>query len=196
MGYHAHLGNQGRREMVAPRGGRKPGDHKPGRVTKKAPSRPSRPRAPRIFPEVSDAGFALETPRPFRTPPEYRVESTAGLRNEIIDLRAEVHRLAAEIDKLWARERGRAATPGRTARSIAGKPVRTGTRASRPGGRASPAAPGRSGPKRAGAPKSRDVAARGPGGPKRSSGTKRGAGWAKPKSKSRRSGTTPRRQGR
>jgi hypothetical protein len=182
--------------MPAPRGGKKPGERKPARPAKKASGRPLRSPAQRVFPEVSDAGFDLETPRPFRAPPEYRVESTAGLRHELIDLRAEVHRLAAEIDKLWARERGRAATPGRTARSIAGKPVRTGTRASRPGGRASPAAPGRAGPKRAGAPKGRDTPGGAGGGPKRTAGTKRGAGWAKPKSKSRRSGTTPRRQGR
>jgi hypothetical protein len=138
-------------------------------------------------------------PRPFRGPLDIRGESTAGLRSELADLRAEVHRLAAEIDKLWARERGRGlATPGRTARSIAGKPIRTGTRASRPGGRLTPpaaagaAAPGRpsagrpgTGPKRA-------------GGGKRAPSAKRGSGWAKakPKTTSRRSGTTPRRKGR
>lgn len=173
--------------MPAPRGGRKPGDGGPGRSARKGAGRPRAQRAPRsprpprdarALPVVSDAGFALDTPRPFRPAPEYRVESTAGLRREVIELRAEVHRLAAEIDKLWARERGRSATPGRTARSIAGKPVRTGTRV---------------GPKRGGSagPKSR-----GPGGPKRSTGAKRSSGWAKPKTRSRRSGTTPRRQGR
>ncbi len=185
--------------MPAPRGGRKAGDGRPGRSDKrgasgKRASRPSRvPRAPRVLPAASDEGFALETPRPFRPAPEYRPESTAGLRNEIIELRAEVHRLAAEIDKLWARERGRSATPGRTARSIAGKPPRTGTRASRPGGRAGATSPGGvSRPKRS-APTG---PARGPGGPKRAGSAKRSSGWAKPKSRSRRSGTTPRRQGR
>jgi hypothetical protein len=177
--------------MPAPRGGKKPSQRKPAQPAKKGSGRPVRPAAQRVFPEVSDAGFAMDTPRPFRAPPEYRVESTAGLRHEIADLRAEVHRLAAEIDKLWARERGRAATPGRTARSIAGKPTRTGTRASRPGGRGAPGGHGRTGPKRAGSPQGR-----GPGGPTRSGGGKRGSGWAKPKSRSRRSGTTPRRQGR
>jgi hypothetical protein len=182
--------------MPAPRGGRKPGDHKAARPAKKATGRPTRPAAQRFFPEVSDAGFAMDTPRQFRAPAEYRVESTAGLRHEIIDLRAEVHRLAAEIDKLWARERGRTATPGRTARSIAGKPVRTGTRAPRTGARGAPSAAGRAGSKRGGASRGPASGVRGPGGAKRSSGPKRGAGWAKPKSKSRRSGTTPRRQGR
>ncbi|MDQ6846862.1 MAG: hypothetical protein M3019_04675 [Candidatus Dormibacteraeota bacterium] len=133
----------------------------------------------------------MDTPRPFRPAPDHMVESTTGLRHELIELRAEVHRLAAEIDKLWARERGRAATPGRTARSIAGKPPRTGTRASGQGGRSRPGT-GRAGPKRS-APLS---TGRGPGGPKRSTGAKRSSGWAKPKSRSRRSGTTPRRQGR
>jgi hypothetical protein len=182
--------------MPAPRGGRKPSDRTPARSAKKGAGRPARPPAQRVFPEVSDAGFAMDTPRPFRAPAEYRVESTAGLRHELGDLRAEVHRLAAEIDKLWARDRGRAATPGRTARSIAGKPVRTGTRASRPAGRTAPAADRAAGAKRGGAPQARGPAGRAPGGPKRSVGAKRGSGWAKPKSKSRRSGTTPRRQGR
>jgi hypothetical protein len=184
--------------MPAPRGGRKPGKGNAGRTgtggsSGKRVSRPSRvPRSPRVLPTVSDEGFAMEPLRPFRSAPEYRTESTAGLRNEIADLRAEVHRLAAEIDKLWARERGRSATPGRTPRSIAGKPARTGTRASRPGGRGPAVGVGRAGPKRAGA----GAAARGPGGPKRAAGGKRSSGWAKPKSRSRRSGTTPRRQGR
>jgi hypothetical protein len=176
--------------MPAPRDRKQSGDHKPARLAKRGPAHHVRAGPPGAFPEVSDAGFAMELPRPFRVPGE----STAGLRREIIDLRAEVQRLAAEIDKLWARERGRAATPGRTARSIAGKPVRTGTRASRPSGRGVAAGPGRSGPKRAGSAGA--AAGRGPGGPKRSAGAKRGTGWAKPKSKSRRSGTTPRRQGR
>ncbi|MGH7723208.1 MAG: hypothetical protein ACRENL_10340, partial [Candidatus Dormibacteria bacterium] len=127
--------------MPASRGGTRTGDGKPPRFARKDRGRPARPAAPGAFPEVSEAGFAMDTPRPFRVPAERRVESTAGLRQEISDLRAEVHRLAAEIDKLWARERGRAATPGRTPRSIAGKPVRTGTRASRPGGRGAPGAP-------------------------------------------------------
>jgi hypothetical protein len=181
--------------MPAPRGGKKPGDHRSARPAKRGASRSARTAAPPGFPEVSDGGFAMDIPRPFRAPADYRVESTTGLRHELADLRAEVHRLAAEIDKLWARERGRSATPGRTARSIAGKPVRTGTRASRPGGRGTPASSDRAGPKRAGAPR-RAPASRGPGGPKRSSAGKRGTGWAKPKSKSKRSGTTPRRQGR
>lgn len=145
------------------------------------------PRAPRVLLPAADAGFALETPRPFRPAPDHRVESSAGLRNEIVELRAEVHRLAAEIDKLWARERGRSATPGRTARSIAGKPARTGTRS-----RSGSAGGGRAGPKRTGAAGS----ARAPGGPKRSGNAKRGSGWAKPKTRSKRAGTTPRRQGR
>jgi hypothetical protein len=187
--------------MPAARGGRRPGDDRPGRPDKKGagrpraqrPSRPPRaPRAPRLLPEVSDDGFSMDTPRPFRPVPEYRVESTTGLRHEVIELRAEVHRLAAEIDKLWARERGRAATPGRTARSIAGKPVRTGTRASRPGG-VGRAAPGGAGPKRK---TPSGAGGRSPGGPKRATGAKRSSGWAKPKTRSRRSGTTPRRQGR
>ncbi len=181
--------------MAAPRDRKKSGDHKPARLAKKGPGRAVRASAAPGLPVVSDAGFAMDTPRPFRVPPEYRAESAAGLRHEITDLRAEVHRLAAEIDKLWARERGRAATPGRTARSIAGKPVRTGTRASRPAGRGAPESPGRAGPKGGGSA-GRAAAGRGPGGPKRSTGAKRGPGWAKPKSKSRRSGTTPRRQGR
>ena len=183
--------------MPAPRGGRKSGGGKPGRSgatggPKRASRAPRVPRSPRVLPPVSDAGFGLETPRPFRPAPEYRPESTAGLRNEIIELRAEVHRLAAEIDKLWARERGRSATPGRTARSIAGKPARTGTRASRPGGRGAPPGGDRGGPKRGAS----GGGARGPGGPKRTTAAKRSSGWAKPKSRSRRSGTTPRRQGR
>lgn len=172
--------------MRAPPGGKKPGDRKPARAGKTASPRPGRPPARSFVPPAPDPrGGAGPEHRPFRGASDPRMESTAGLRHELIDLRAEVHRLAAEIDKLWARERGRgAATPGRTARSIAGKPVRTGTRAARPGGRGSAAAarPG-SGPKRA-------------PGAKRAGGSKRGTGWAKPKSKSRRSGTTPRRQGR
>jgi hypothetical protein len=176
--------------MPAPRDRKKSGENKPARLAKRGAVHHARTAAPHAFPEVSDAGFSMDMPRPFRV----AAESTAGLRHEIIDLRAEVHRLAAEIDKLWARERGRAATPGRTARSIAGKPVRTGTRASRPSGRGVPASPGRGGPKRGGSTGA--AAGRSPGGPKRSTGTKRGTGWAKPKSKSRRSGTTPRRQGR
>lgn len=176
--------------MPAPRDRKKSAEHKPERLAKRGPGHPVRTAAPHSFPEVSDAGFTMDMPRSFRVP----AESTAGLRHEIIDLRAEVHRLAAEIDKLWARERGRATTPGRTARSIAGKPVRTGTRASRPSGRGVPASAGRSGPKRGGSTGA--AAGRSPGGPRRSTGAKRGTGWAKPKSKSRRSGTTPRRQGR
>ncbi|HWF57568.1 MAG TPA: hypothetical protein VG520_04375 [Candidatus Dormibacteraeota bacterium] len=180
--------------MPAPRDRKRSGEHKPARVAKKGPGRPVRAAA-HGFPAVTDADFTLESPRAFRVPAEYRPESTAGLRRELIDLRAEVHRLAAEIDKLWARERGRAATPGRTARSIAGKPVRTGTRASRPAGGSAPAGAGRAGPKGGGAA-GRTAAGRGTGGPKRSPGAKRGPGWAKPKSRPRRSGTTPRRKGR
>lgn len=187
--------------MPAPRGGRKSGEARSGRSDKKGAARPRAqrapraPRSPRVLPDVSDAGFAMDTPRPFRPVPEYRVESTTGLRHEVIELRAEVHRLAAEIDKLWARERGRAATPGRTARSIAGKPVRTGTRASRPGGGGGGGRPatGATGPKRGAL---LGGGSRGPGGPKRSTGAKRSSGWAKPKTRSRRAGTTPRRQGR
>src|ERR1017187_1007001 len=114
----------GSTRMPAPRGGRKSGEARSGRSDKKGTARPRAqrapraPRSPRVLPDVSDAGFAMDTPRPFRPVPEYRVESTTGLRHEVIELRAEVHRLAAEIDKLWARERGRAATPGRTARRI------------------------------------------------------------------------------
>jgi len=95
--------------MRAPRGGNKPGDRAPSRPARKGSARPPRPPLPHPFPEVSDGGFAMDTPRPFRGPADFHVESTAGLRHEIIDLRAEVHRLAAEIDKLWARERGRPA---------------------------------------------------------------------------------------
>ncbi|MBJ7608016.1 MAG: hypothetical protein JF887_01100 [Candidatus Dormibacteraeota bacterium] len=141
--------------------------------------------------------------RPFRGGSDYRIESPSGLRHEIADLRIEVHRLAAEIDKLWARERGRGvATPARTARSIAGKPVRTGTRASRPGGRLAPPAGASAGPTRpAGtgrAPASRPAGSgstRSAGAKRTGTGGKRSSGWAKPKSKSRRSGTTPPRRG-
>lgn len=183
--------------MPAPRGGKKPSERKPARAGKKPSRGTGRPPArPFALPDDPGAGPARER-SPFRGAPEPRMESTAGLRHELIDLRAEVHRLAAEIDKLWARERGRgAAAPGRTARSIAGKPVRTGTRAARPGGRGGATgarpntgakrSPGATGP--AGAKRS--------AGPKRAPATKRGSGWAKPKSKSRRAGTTPRRRGR
>lgn len=196
MGYHLPSTANTGASMPAPRG-RKPGGARSGRSAKKdgvrprTPRAPRAPRPPRVLPVVSDAGFAMETPRPFRPAQDHRVESTTGLRHEVIELRAEVHRLAAEIDKLWARERGRSATPGRTARSIAGKPPRTGTRASGPGERSHPGG-GRPGPKRG----TQSAAGRGPGGPKRSAGGKRSSGWAKPKSRSRRSGTTPRRQGR
>src|ERR1700676_2339974 len=112
--------------MPAPRGGKKPSERKPARAGKKPSTRARRPPA-RPFALPADPGIGPARERsPFRGVREPRMESTAGLRHELIDLRAEVHRLAAEIDKLWARERGRAATPGRTARSIAGKPVRTG----------------------------------------------------------------------
>jgi hypothetical protein len=141
-----------------------------------------------------DSGFPFDEPRPFRPAPDHRAESPAGLRQEIVALRAEVHRLAAEIDKLWARERGRGlAIPRRTARSIAGKPVRTGTRAGRPAKPGAAAGPPRSAGKRSGP---RGPGVRGTGGPKRSAGGGRSTGWAKPKSQSRRSGTTPRRKGR
>ncbi len=183
--------------MPAPRGGKRPGGGRAGPAGKKGapgagrPTAPRAPRAPRVFVDAGDgpADGAI-APRPFRGGPDYRVESAAGLRHEIVDLRAEVHRLAAEIDKLWARERGRgAAAPGRTARSIAGKPVRTGTRASKPASRpASASGPRRSAPQ-AGGPRSSSS-------PKRAGGAKRSAGWAKPKSRSRRSGTTPSRKGR
>ncbi|HEY7927193.1 MAG TPA: hypothetical protein VIG86_07215 [Candidatus Dormibacteraeota bacterium] len=166
--------------MRTPRGGKKPTERKPARPGKKASTRAGRPPSRALVPPDLEGGFG-QVLRPFRGPPE----SSAGLRHELIDLRAEVHRLAAEIDKLWARERGRgAATPGRTARSIAGKPVRTGTRAARPSARGG--ATGNrtgTGPKRA-------------AGTPRPAGAKRGTGWAKPKSKSRRAGTTPRRKGR
>lgn len=168
--------------MPGARGGKKQSERRPARPGRKAPAGAGRPpsRAPAV---PSAAGGAdLGPPRGFRGGPEQRPESTAGLRSELADLRAEVRRLAAEIDKLWARERGRgAATPTRTARSIAGKPVRTGTRAARPaagGGRARSAGPKRS------------------PGSRRPAGAKRGSGWAKPKSKSRRAGPGPRRQGR
>lgn len=173
--------------MPAPKGGKRPGGRKPPRPGGVRAARPERPNTPGDVAQAFEQGFPMHAPRPYRAIPEYRPESTAGLRNEISDLRAEVHRLAAEIDKLWARERGRGvATPGRTARSIAGKPVRTGTRASRPGPRTVAAGAPRSGPKRA-APSPK---------PKRSTAVKRGSGWAKPKSQSRRAGTTPRRKGR
>jgi hypothetical protein len=183
--------------MPAPRGGKKPSERRPARAGKKPSTRAGRPPA-RPFALPADPGVGPPRERSsFRGVPEPRMESTAGLRHELIDLRAEVHRLAAEIDKLWARERGRgAAAPGRTARSIAGKPVRTGTRAARPGGRSSATGP------RSGTGPKRPPGATGPAGAKRSAGpkrapaTKRGSGWAKPKSKSRRSGTTPRRRGR
>jgi hypothetical protein len=182
--------------MRAPRGGNKPGDRAPSRPARKGSARPPRPPLPHAFPEVSDGGFAMDTPRPFRGPADFHVESTAGLRHEIIDLRAEVHRLAAEIDKLWARERGRAAAPGRTARSIAGKPVRTGTRAARPNARGAAPAAGGAASSRTAAPRAAAPGSRGAAASKRTSGGKRGSGWAKPKSRSHRSGTTPRRQGR
>ncbi len=95
--------------MPAPTGRAKARRRRPGRSARKGAGRPRAQRAPRAprpprdaraLPVVSDAGFALDTPRPFRPAPEYRVESTAGLRREVIELRAEVHRLAAEIDKL------------------------------------------------------------------------------------------------
>lgn len=139
-----------------------------------------------------DVGFTPDFRPPFRT------ESPAGLRNEIADLRAEVHRLAAEIDKLWARDRGRstAGGAGRTARSIAGKPVRTGTRASRPGAKptsaTTPAAAPRP-PVRAGAPTRRSATAGKPAGSP--GGVKRGAGWAKAAPR-RVKGATPKRRGR
>ena len=183
--------------MRAGGGGKRPGERKPPRAPGARPSRPSRP-AP--LPEVArsfDEGFPLGRPRPFRPVPEHRAESAAGLRHEITDLRAEVKRLAAEIDKLWARERGRgAATPARTARSIAGKPVRTGTRASRPGQRPGAAGPARPGATRSGPRKGAAPAGAGTGASKRSTGAKRSSGWAKPKTRSRRSGTTPRRKPR
>jgi hypothetical protein len=182
--------------MPAPRGGKKPGSRGPVRAVKKRTGRPGRPAPPRRAPTADELGPGAESrPRGFRPAPDHRVESTSGLRHEIMDLRAEVHRLAAEIDKLWARERGRAAaTPGRTTRSIAGKPIRTGTRGARPGGRAGP---GRAPADRAGSRSGHPAAAgRTGGGPKRTGGTKRSTAWAKPKSKSRRSGTTPRRRGR
>jgi hypothetical protein len=182
--------------MPAPRGGKKPSERKPARAGKKPSTRAGRPR-PQPFALPVDPGVA--PPREFRTfrgALEPRIESTAGLRHELIDLRAEVHRLAAEIDKLWARERGRgAAAPGRTARSIAGKPVRTGTRAARPAGRGTATGPrSNTGPRRSPGAKG-PAGAKRSAGPKRASGAKRGSGWAKPKSKSRRSGTTPRRRG-
>jgi hypothetical protein len=185
--------------MRSPKDGRKPSERKPARGRKKPSVRVRTPAPPfTLPPDSSAAGHEF---RSFRAAPTARVESTAGLRSELIDLRAEVHRLAAEIDKLWARERGRgAAAPGRTARSIAGKPIRTGTRAAR--GRSAAAGPRLgSGPKRATGPKRLTGPKRATGpkrtpGPARSSGAKRGAGWAKPKSRSRRSGTTPRRKGR
>jgi hypothetical protein len=130
--------------------------------------------------------------------PPFRTESPAGLRNEIADLRAEVHRLAAEIDKLWARDRGRstAGGAGRTARSIAGKPVRTGTRASKPGTKrtslGAPAATPRP-PVRAGAPTRRSATAGKPAGSP--GGVKRGAGWAKAAPR-RVKGATAKRRGR
>jgi hypothetical protein len=183
--------------MPAPRGGKKPSERKPVRAGKKPSTRAGRPPArPFAVPSEPGVGPPREL-RTFRGAAEPRMESTAGLRHELIDLRAEVHRLAAEIDKLWARERGRgAAAPGRTARSIAGKPVRTGTRAARPRGRGGAAAPrAKAGPKRSPGPQ-RSPGPKRSAGPKRSPGAKRGTGWAKPKSKSRRSGTTPRRRGR
>jgi hypothetical protein len=191
--------------MPAPRGGKKPGDRRAGKPLKKRGAAPRRPSLSRPV-LADDSEIDGIEPRPFRGGPEYRVESTAGLRHEIIDLRAEVQRLAAEIDKLWARERGRgAAAPGRTARSIAGKPVRTGTRASRPAARAG--SPPGAGVKRAGpgSPVRKTTTSRGGpsgakraggGNAKRAGGVKRSSGWAKPKTGSRRSGTTPRRRGR
>lgn len=180
--------------MPAPRGGKKAGDRGTPRPVRPA-TRPGRP--PRAGDPEVVAGFE---PRPFRGPPP-RLESTAGLRSELADLRAEVHRLAAEIDKLWARERGRSGVaPARTARSIAGKPVRTGTRASGARTRVAPAAgaggarkPARGGSTAGPRP---GAGAKRPTSAKRTQSTKRGAGWAKPKSTSRRKGTTPRRKGR
>jgi hypothetical protein len=182
--------------MAAPRGGKKPGDRKAARPAGKRVARAGRAVAPRAPAPPFDAGFPLEAPRSFRPAPEYRPESSAGLRQEIGALRAEVQRLAAEIDKLWARERGRGlATPGRTARSIAGKPVRTGTRAGGPRRPGVAPGPAPAGAKRVSTTRGA-TGKRAAGSPKRSTGAKRSAGWAKPKSQSRRSGTTPRRKGR
>ena len=179
--------------MRAPGGGKKPGGRTSSRPASRGSARPPRPPLQRAFPEAPEGGLPIDTPRHTRGPADFHPESTAGLRHELIDLRAEVHRLAAEIDKLWARERGRSAAPGRTARSIAGKPVRTGTRATRPNPRGAAAA----GPaSRVAPPRAAASGGRGAGAAKRTSGTKRGSGWAKPKGGSRRSGTTPRRQGR
>ena len=172
--------------MPAPRGGPRHGDSGPAR----GPRRAARPAPPRGLPPVAGHSPRDDTElRPFRAP-EYRTESTTGLRNELADLRAEVKRLAAEIDKLWARERGRsaAALPGRTARSIAGKPVRTGTRAGKPSTRGAAANAKRTD---SGRPKSVSASAG-----KRAGSAKRSSGWAKPKTRSRRAGTTPRQKGR
>jgi hypothetical protein len=175
----APRGDKGPSERTRPPGGKRPSTR--GRRT------PGRGLAP---PSEPGGGPGTEL-RPFRGAPDQMAPGTAGLRHELIDLRAEVHRLAAEIDKLWARERGRgAATPARTARSIAGKPVRTGTRAARPAGR------GRAGGVRTTTGPKRSTGPPRSTGPKRAAGPKRGAGWAKPKSKSRRSGATPRHKGR
>jgi hypothetical protein len=177
--------------MRAPRGGKGPSERKPPPGGKRPSARGRRPPPRDFAPPGEPGGLPGPEPRPFRGAPDHRSDGTAGLRHELIDLRAEVHRLAAEIDKLWARERGRGtAAPGRTARSIAGKPVRTGTRAARPAGRGrAEGARATTGPKRSTGPQRST-------GPKRAAGAKRGTGWAKPKSKSRRSGVTPRRKGR
>lgn len=186
--------------MPARSGGRKPPGTSPRKSTgrRAAPAAPRakggagpRPGAPprRALPVFVDApgepdavalGFAPDHRPPFRT------ESSAGLRNEIADLRAEVQRLAAEIDKLWARDRGRSSAggAGRTARSIAGKPIRTGTRAARPAGeRAAGTSPGtvarapRAPSRPAGTPTRRTATAgKRAGSP---GGVKRGPGWAK-----------------
>lgn len=172
--------------MPASRGGRKPkpGDRKPARPVETAPASGRVPRSPRARPVIAADPFRSEAVRAFGQAPELRVESTAGLRREIMDLRAEVRRLAAEIDKLWARERGRSTTPGRTSRSIVGKPER-GARP-RAGTRAD--GKGRAGPRSA-APAAAGRAL----GSKRPGGAKRTSGWAKPKARSRRSGQGQRR---
>ena len=127
------------------------------------------PRAPRSFADDIDI---VDIPRP----PFARNESPGGLRSELNDLRLEVRRLAAEIDKLWARERGRAASTG--------VPPRTGTRATRPGVRTARSAAGP--PSRSSAaPRSRTAP---PAGATRAPGT-RGSGPGK------RAGGAPKRGG-
>jgi hypothetical protein len=87
--------SRGDTSMSAPRGGKRPGDRTSPRPAGVRAGRAGRPSAPRAVAQPFDEGFPMHAPRPFRPAIEPRPESTAGLRHEIADLRAEVRRLAA-----------------------------------------------------------------------------------------------------